>query len=396
MALAEQTIDDEIAADWKEISAKFAAPDEMPAPEPETVEAPEVKPDRARDEGGRFAKEPDAKADSTQNPGKVVPRAKVSGVQPDRDQTAEGKATQANPVEMDPASGGNRDLTRAPSSWKPAARDAYATLPDAIKAEIHRREADFLSGQSQLLPDAKFGSEIRKVVEPYRMLIETEGGTAERAIGDLLRTAATLRMGTQEQKVMAIAQVARQFGVDLRAFQASQAQPNGQPPAAGQPTAQPSYQDPRVDQILAHLNQQTQQRQQQEQAQLEGIVTQWMGEVDAQGQPTRPYLQDVMNEMAALVPQIRQGNPGLSHHEVLQQAYDRATWGNPEVRALLQQKLQQQQEQQRASENQNRVREARRAASVNVPRRASTPTPGKPGSLEDTIASTARELGLIT
>src|SRR5205807_2564940 len=114
-----------------------------------------------------------------------------------------------------------------------------------------------------------------------------------------------------------------------------------------------------------------------EQQTLEGTVTSWMNENDAQGKPLRPYLGDVMNEMSALVPQIRTQSPSLSHDQVLQQAYERATWGNPEIRTLLLQQQAQGASQTRSAENQNRVREAKRAASVNVPRRASLPTPGK-------------------
>jgi hypothetical protein len=147
--------------------------------------------------------------------------------------------------------------------------------------------------------------------------------------------------------------------------------------------------------LLAHQQRQDTERQQREQSDLESTVTRWMNEVGADGQPTRPYLSDVINEMSALIPQIKQANPLLTNAQALEEAYTRATWAHPEVRTLLQQKAATDLEATRQAENQTRVREAKRAASVNVPRRASTPTPGKPGSMEETIAATARELGLI-
>jgi hypothetical protein len=115
---------------------------------------------------------------------------------------------------------------------------------------------------------------------------------------------------------------------------------------------------------------------------------------DEQGVAKYPYLNDVQGEMAVLVPMIRQSNPSLSHEQVLQSAYERAIWANPDVKPLLLQA--QAAVAARPSENQDRVREAKRAASVNVPRRASTPSPGKPGTMDETIAATARTLGLIT
>ncbi len=384
--LADKDIDTTMAADWAAIMERHAVEPEaaeLPAPEPEQESV--VEDGRARNEDGTFAKPAKESA--------VVREPVRKEVAPKEAKAIPGRETKVAPI-PEAADGiaqaeQSRDITRAPSTWKPTARAEYDKLPPAIKAEVHRREQDFLDGHKQLRPDADFGKSVRTVVEPYRMLIEAEGGTPERAIGDLLRTAARLRMGSPQEKVQIFAQVAQQYGVDLRAFAPQIGQQPGQPPVQPQ-----SLQDPRVDQLLAQLNQERQQGAHREQQALEGTVTNWMNEAGTDGQPKRPYLADVMNEMGALVPQIRQANPSLNHDQVLQQAYETATWGNPEIRQLLLQA--QGTGQTRVPDNQNRVREARRAASVNVPRRASVPGVGKPGTLEETITNTARELGLIT
>lgn len=369
--LADKDVDSTMAADWAAILDKHSIDEPEPEPAKEApVEPPAAEPVVDRGDGRR----PD---------GKFAPKAKEPAVV-DEPVSKDLAPPVAEPVVG--AKGQKLDITQAPSTWKPAARQEFAKLPETVRAEIHRRETDALNGQSQLLPDAQFGKSVRSVVEPYRMLIESEGGTPERAIGDLLRTAAQLRMGTPQQKVEIFAKVAQQYGVDLRAFAPQQP---GQPtPVQQQPTA-----DPRLDQLIGQLNQERQQRAQQEQATLEGNVTNWMTAQDAQGQPLRPYLGDVMNEMNALVPQVRQANPSLNNDQVLQQAYETAIWGNPEIRPLL---IAAQTAPVRDPANQNRVREARRAASVNVPRRASTPSAGKPGTMDETLAETARALGLIS
>lgn len=372
MPLEAKSLDEEMAADWAAIQEKHAEPEEE-------IETPDPEPAQADD-----TPEPVADARARRDDGTFLPKEKTD---------AKGKESEvprgdpADPVALQPAlqTPVERDVNRAPSTWKPTARADFDKLPPAVKTEIHRRETDFMNGQAQLLPDAKLGRSVTEIMSPYRMLIEAEGGTPERAIADLMRTAAIFRVGTPQQKSAALQQIARQFNVELA------------PPQPAQPGQQPqTLQDPRVDQLLAQLNQERQQRQRDEQSGLETAVTSWMGEVDAKGAPVRPYLGDVMNEMSGLVPQIRQGNPSLSHNQVLQEAYDRAIWGNPEIRKLLQQQEAQGNEQARRTENQNRVRDARRAASVNVPRRASTPSAGKPGSLDETLSKTARELGLIT
>ena len=379
--LTDHEVDEEIGADWQSILSKHEGDDEpetpADAPEPETA-APEPETnadDPPRREDGKFAKRP--KADKAEKGEKQPTDA------PEQPAAAAKTETQADTA--------GRDLNRAPSSWKPTARAAWDKVPAEIRAEIHRRESDFMAGQSQLLPDAKFGKDLREVIEPYRMLIQSEGGTPEAAVKDLLNTAAILRTGTAQQKLQTVAAVAQRYGIDLRVF----GQPRPGAPNQQQPQPQ-QFRDPRVDTLLTQMQTQEQQRQAAEQRSTEDAVNRWMNEADAQGNPKRPYVNDVIGDMSALIPILKQQNPAMSHTEALALAYERATWANPEIRTLLQREAQAKLDAERRSENQQRVRDARRAASVNAPRRASIPSVGKPGSMDDTIAATARELGLIS
>jgi hypothetical protein len=371
MALEDQNIDEQMAADWTAIREKHAveeepAPIETPAPE----QTPEPTPESVVDRG-----------DGRRNDGTFAPKAKEPSKNADN---VDKNPPPAEPLAQDPVAP-ERDISKAPSSWKPMERAEWEKLSPAAREAIHRRETDFLNGQRQLLPDAQLGKSMREVVAPYKALIDAEaGGRPEVAFAELMKTAAILRMGTAEQKRNVVLGVARQYGVDL-----------GQQPQQQQPNQpQQTYQDPRVDQLLQHLQTQEQQRQQAEQQGLLDTVTRWVDQKDEQGVAKYPYLNDVQGEMAVLVPMIRQSNPSLSHEQVLQSAYERAIWANPDVKPLLLQA--QAAVAARPSENQDRVREAKRAASVNVPRRASTPSPGKPGTMDETIAATARTLGLIT
>lgn len=386
MALNDKDIDADMAADWTAIQEKYAV-EEVETPEP-VVEV-EAKADAetipvSREADGKFkAKE----ADKEEKP-KVDAKADKG--------TPDAKAAKAVPDAVDPTADQpqTRDTTRAPSTWKPAARAEYEKLPPAIKAEIHRREADFQNGQAQLLPDATMGKNMRQVIEPYRMLIEAEGGTPERAVADLFRTAAIFRTGSVQQKYQAIVDISQQFGIDLRYLsQAVEQQQGAAPNQAQQPQ---NFRDPRVDQMLHQQNLERNQAAEREKQTMESTVTRWMNEQDAQGHPKREYLGDVINEMSALVPQIRQNDPTMTHAQALDAAYDRAIWAHPEIRTLLAQKQQTELETQRRADNQKRVSDARKAGSVNVTRRASIPSAGKPGTMDETILATARELGMIT
>lgn len=400
MALSDKDVDADIASDWAKISEKYQ-PEEPEAPEPEAADAAPAD-DAGDKETIPVSREADGKFKAQEKDAKAQPEKPKA--QP-KDKGAEAKAapapSEAVPGEATPAADQpqTRDINRAPSTWKPTARAEWEKLSPAIRAEIHRREADFQNGQAQLLPDASLGKNMREVIRPYEMMIQAEGGTPERAVADLFRTAAIFRVGSAEQKYQAVGQICRQFGIDLTAIgRAALAQQQGgaQPQPGQQPPQQQQFRDSRVDQMLAQQNRERQEAAQREQQQMESTVTRWMNEADAQGNPKRPYLGDVINDMSALVPQLRQADPSMTHAQALDAAYDRAIWAHPEIRTLLAQKQQADLDAKRRSENQTRVRDARRAGSVNVARRGSAPSPGKPGTMEETISATARDLGLIT
>lgn len=365
--LGEATIDEEIASDWASIREKHAVEPEAPAVEATPEPIVEEKPvdTRARDEQGKFAKV----EKEVEKPAEKAPEA----INP---------VVETAPEAPEPPL--NRDINRPPSTWKPQVRTEWDKLSPTVKAEIHRREADFQNGHAQLLPDARLGSEIKRAAEPYRMLIESNYGTPEKAMSAFLQTAAALQMGSPSQKLQTLVGLSQQFGVDLSALQ------------SGSPQPQPPQGDPRVDQLLMQMRQRDEHAQAAEQRQLETLANTWMSEADAQGNPKRPYIGDVIQEMSMLIPQIKQTSPHLTHAQILESAYDRAVWANPDTRAALQGAQHSELQAKAAAENQARVAQAKRAASVNVPRRASTPSPAKPGSMDETLMATARELGLFS
>lgn len=420
--LRDADVDDDMAADWADIVSRHTAGDDTDtdttpardAPPSDDKGAHEGKPAAGADDGtgtqppgdkdhrtdGKFAKGNRYR----RAPGKVA--AKPAGEEPPGTKPAAGDTTAAapKPGEQPPAEPQQRDITKPPTTWRPTARAAWASLPEPVRAEIHRREADFMAGQSQLLPDAKYGKDLRDVITPYLPLIEAEGGTPPLAVQDLLRTAAVLRGGDVKLKYQTIWNIAQRFGIDLRAFAPRQPplpplrDANGNPVPQPAPAPQPNpqeFRDPRLDVLLQSMQTDQQRRAQAEQTQTEQTAGAWLNEVDAQGNPKRPYATDVIDDMSALIPAIKQANPTLTHAQVLDLAYERATWANPEVRALLQQEQQAAADATRRAESQRRAEEARRAASVNVRRRGSPPSAGKPGTMDETIGDKARELGLI-
>lgn len=367
--LGSPAADEKIADDWKAITEKYAVEPVEEVKDEKPGEDKVEKPEKARDEKGKFAK-----------PDKAEPAAK------DVVQTVALADAPAQAAETAPVDG--RDLNRAPSSWKPAAKAAWATLPPEIRTEIQRREGDFLNGQAGLLPDAQLGKSMRQIIEPHAGRIQAVGG-AEKAIAGLLQTEAVLSQGQQAQKIAAIQELIRYYGVQM---------PQPQIGADGQVQAiqpQQTFSDPRVDTLLARMEAQQRAQESSDSSRRQTVINKWENETDAKGLPLRPYVANVIDEMVAIIPQVRARNPGLGEQDVLQQSYESAIWAHPEIRPLLQKQQQDELEAKRREETLRKSADARKAASVNVPRRSALAPQAAKGSMEETIRETARTLGMI-
>lgn len=154
-----------------------------------------------------------------------------------------------------------------------------------------------------------------------------------------------------------------------------------------------------VDPVLASLQkeiaelkgarvQETQQQQQAAHKQTMDSVVAFAEEKGPEGQPLRPYFSELGDDIMPAISAVKAKNPGWSHTQVLQEAYDRACWGSPSVRAKMQAAANAASEAQRLREGAERAGKAR-TASASVPSGTPTTTPAAPGaanrSLRDTI-----------
>lgn len=350
---------------------------------------------RARDEAGKFTKKTEsaapAKADTPKEP--TTAAAQEPGA-------AEPEA---------PLKFGDTpvDIKRPPSSWKPAAKAAWAALPEVIRAEIYRRETNYSNDQRGIRENADFGQAVKATIDPYRAMIQAEGGTPERAIADTMKTAALFRTGTAEQKLNAIFEIDKQFcGGALnqhffKRLNEELAKRGGAAPADGaQPAALPPPADPRVDRIVEAMERQERERaafERENQAKAakasNDAVETFIAAKDAKGAPQYPFVDNVLADMSERVAVIRRADPALPHGEALKQAYEQAVWANPETRAVL--IAAQNAQATQPADAQRKVADAKRASAGNVPKRGALPATGPAQSLDDTIRETGRALGMF-
>ena len=373
-----------------------AAKDDAP-PEEETEEQ---KAERARDEQGRFAKQ--AKASKPKEEKSAAP-AEPSSPAP-KGSAATPSASPATPAAAEPAAeqvvrtdGRPIDLSRPPAEWKPAAKAAWAGLPEPIRAEIHRREVDAYRKFSETAPDAEFGRNVRSIGERFRQIVDLDGGgDVGKAVASFFQTAQLLRFGTPAQKRQAVDYLEQYYGVPAR--QAAQPQyvqqqdgtwrevtPQQQPAAQQQ-----AFQDPRVDQLMASISAREQAQVREEEQRANSVTAKFLSAVNEKGEPLYPFIDNVLDDMTERVKSLRLR--GIGHEEALKQAYDAAVWANPETRAELVKQQAAQLEAQRREENLRRTAEAKRRAAGNVSPRGAHPQERPTGKMEDTIAETYREI----
>lgn len=251
----------------------------------------------------------------------------------------------------------------APRSWNNEEKAKWAEATPDVRKAILRRESEVEQGFTKLDEDRNFGKSIKDVVTPYMQIINAEGGTPATAIQSLLNTAYIMRTAPAAQKTALFHQLAQQYGVDL-------SQPNNAP--AVQPNA-----------LLTEINQLKQQIQQQPEVfrqQQESLAIKSQIDTFA-ADPKNVHYEKLKPVMASL---LQSGQA-----KDMQDAYDKASWADPDIRSANLA------EQEKAKETQ-RIAEIK--AKAGLSRKASVSIKGSPsinpvpnGKSNGSIADDIRE-----
>jgi hypothetical protein len=220
---------------------------------------------------------------------------------------------------------------KAPQSWKPAAREHWSQIPDSIKEEVLRRETQINQAFQETAQSRKVGDELLKAAQPYMPLILAENSTPVQAAENMFRTAAMLKTGAPMQKAQLLADIVRQYSIDINLL--DQALSHGIQGPQAMPQSQPMYQqnpqqfsDPRVDQLFSMMEQTKVQKAQRMQEEANHSV-------NAFGQ-AHEFFEDVREEMADLIEVFEKRGVALS----LEDAYNKAIALHPEISQVLAQR----------------------------------------------------------
>lgn len=363
--VTDQVIDDkEVDVPIEEtIRAAIRGSEEAPVETTAPVEA--VKPDRARDEQGKFAESPKDKPRETLKLPEKVAAVPAGVIAPE---AALGVVASA--------------AVQAPKGLKPEFKAKFAELPADWQAEITRRESDAARVLAAQDDERLLGKKLNEIAMPYLPTIRAEGGTVEKAFSDLLQTAHVLRQGTDMQKASTVAAVMQQFKVSPEAlFSILQ----GGNVNTGNQTV-PGY-DPRLETLQQRIERVEQDRQNEIQQRQLQEQQGFQSEIEAfSSKPGHEHFETVRARMGKL---IDDGDA-----KGLDDAYEQACLLNPEIRSTLIEASLQAAAGQRQSEARARTEAARRAGgSVSGGPGSATPMNGSAANvpIEETIRSAIRE-----
>lgn len=261
---------------------------------------PDDTPEVARDEHGRFAKKDEPETEAEVPDGSGEPEG-------------EKAATESEHKVEQPEEQGTWDHNKAPTSWSPKVRELWATLPEEVRREVVRREEASVNGvrklQEEFAPVRQFTQSLAPFLQEYQQL----GTHPAQHVHNVLAAERALRSGDINSKMEALLGIADQYGIPLRQAINS---------AAGTELV------PTKPAIPAEV-----QRELEESRRFrESFQQQTVQQTIQSFGKTHEFFEDVRGTMADML------DAGVASD--MEDAYEKATWAHPEVRAVLLQRQQ--------------------------------------------------------
>lgn len=298
------SIRDALTSAYAEVEAKSPEPIDQSAPAaaPVADETPTASVQASGDDKGSEGTTPAVAAKDAPKVTTDAPKASGDPKAP----SAAPQATQSAP--SDPA----------PGSWKPAEKALWTQLPPAAREAIKRRESEMQRVVSHSQAARQFQSEYQEVLNVFQPLLDARGvkDPLREVIRPVLGIRAVLETGTPDQKAQMLANIVRDFQVDVLKLDEALTAPRGpQVPTSHAPA--PSF-DPRgVPEFapLYHIAEMLQQR-------TVAKAAEQVATVESQ-----PHYEDLREDMADLMETWAERGRTMS----VQEAYQRALALRPDL-----------------------------------------------------------------
>lgn len=258
----------------------------------------------------------------------------------------------------------------APKTWTKEALADWATIPDRAKAEILKREEDFLNGITQYKAAAEVGHAYNSVVEPYKPLLQAENIDPVQLFQSFAGNHYLLTRGTPAQKVQLAASLLTGYDIplaDLLNYIADN------PSEAVDPKIRALENE--LNGLKRGISTATETHNTQVRERLVSEITQFAAD------PAHPYFDELADDISKLFA------AGLATS--LPEAYEKAIYANPSTRQKELDRLTA--EKQASADAEKNARKEKRARSQadqvsTIPRSKDGTVPL--GSIDDTLAET--------
>lgn len=230
------------------------------------------------------------------------------------------------PEDPEPAAAAKED--KAPVNWTPAARESWKELPDAVKAQINKREGDINKALTSSAASRKTGDNFNQLANKYATVIAAEGiQDPIRGFEMVLQTMATLRMGSQAQKAAKMVEFIKAYNVDINTLDSALV---GKAPNA--PAGANAELEQMINQRLAPVQEYLDQVKGNEAAQQQQVLDGAAANVHTFGADAKnEFYNDVRMDMADIMDLATNQGKAIT----LQEAYDKACMLSPEISVVL-------------------------------------------------------------
>lgn len=216
-----------------------------------------------------------------------------------------------------------KDSVKAPADWSPTDRSNWSKIPQDMQRVILAREDKLSQAKEQIQQNSQASGFLSGLQRDYAPILAAEGVNAPQAIQGLFDTVSRMRMGTQQQKAEAVADIIQNYGIDVAALDNV---------LVGKPVQESQANEVQrlVQEQLAPVREMMSQQQNVRTQQAEQQKHQAVSDV-AQFSQNAEFLNDVRNDMADLIDMAQARGVEMP----LQEAYDKACAINPEISGIM-------------------------------------------------------------
>lgn len=193
-------------------------------------------------------------------------------------------------------------------TWRKEAAAEFAKLPPVVQAEIIKREEDIHRGIEVYKESATFGNHMKESLAPFMPVLQQHNIDPGWQAAELMKVQYGLAFGTPEAKAAIVAQIIRDYKVNMDGV-----------------SLEAPFIDPQVEALQNQLKGVQSQLQhfttvetQKSQAGLKAHIDAFCSD------PKNIYVEEVVNDMAQL---LRSGS-----EKTIEEAYQKAIWLNPVTR----------------------------------------------------------------